>query len=177
MREREERALQPGAATEPEISTALLPPEPDLTGQQFGTYRVGRKLTESFWDKVYEAEQLSIGRSVVLHVLRSSLREIPERAQEFLDAASVNANIRHPAILRSTKRGNIRAPISMRANSSLGGPFTKSKPADLNDYRNDRAQHRARDRRRAGPSRTITGSCTRPSAFPASSLRLTMRRN
>jgi len=99
MREREERALQPGAATEPEISTALLPPEPDLTGQQFGTYRVGRKLTESFWDKVYEAEQLSIGRSVVLHVLRSSLREIPERAQEFLDAASVNANIRHPAIL------------------------------------------------------------------------------
>jgi CheY-like chemotaxis protein len=99
MREREERALQPGVATEPEISAALLPPEPDLTGQQFGTYRVGRKLTESFWDKVYEAEQMSIGRSVALHVLRSSLREMPERAQEFLDAASVNANIRHPAIL------------------------------------------------------------------------------
>ncbi|MEP6975425.1 MAG: protein kinase, partial [Spartobacteria bacterium] len=74
-------------------------PEPDLTGQTFGTYRVGRKLTESFWDKVYEAEQTSIGRSVVLHVLRSSLRESPERAQEFLDTASANANIRHPAIL------------------------------------------------------------------------------
>jgi len=99
MREREEQALQPGAPSEPEISTALLPPEPDLTGQQFGPYRVGRKLTESFWDKVYEAEQMSIGRPVALHVLRSSLREIPERAQEFLDAASVNANIRHPAIL------------------------------------------------------------------------------
>ena len=99
MREREEQALQPGAAAEPEISTAFLPPEPDLTGQQFGTYRVGRKLTESFWDKVYEAEQMSIGRPVALHVLRSSLRQTPERAQEFLDAASVNANIRHPAIL------------------------------------------------------------------------------
>jgi len=99
MREREERALQPEADAESEVSAALLPPEPDLTGQQFGTYRVGRKLTESFWDKVYEAEQLSIGRSVALHVLRSSLREMPERAQEFLDAASVNANIRHPAIL------------------------------------------------------------------------------
>ena len=37
MREREEQALQPGAAAEPEISTAFLPPEPDLTGQQFGT--------------------------------------------------------------------------------------------------------------------------------------------
>ncbi|MEO8045162.1 MAG: DUF4388 domain-containing protein [Spartobacteria bacterium] len=98
MREREEQALQPGA-TESEISTAFLPPEPDLTGEQFGTYVVGRKLTESFWDKVYQAEQTSIGRPVVLHVLRSSLRESPERAQEFLDTASANANIRHPAIL------------------------------------------------------------------------------
>src|SRR4051812_6393919 len=74
MREREEQALEPGAPTEPEISTAVLPPEPDLTGQQFGTYRVGRKLTESFWDKVYQAEQTSIGRAVALHVLRNSLR-------------------------------------------------------------------------------------------------------
>ncbi len=99
MREREERALQPGPSTTAEISTALLPPEPDLTGAHFGTYVVGRKLTESFWDKVYEAEQTSIGRPVVLHVLRSSLRENPERAQEFLDTASANANIRHPSIL------------------------------------------------------------------------------
>ncbi|MGI8957369.1 MAG: DUF4388 domain-containing protein [Chthoniobacterales bacterium] len=98
MRDREEQALQPGAS-EAEISAAMLPPEPDLTGQQFGTYAVGPKLTESFWDKVYQAEQTSIGRSVALHVLRSSLRENPERAQEFLDAASANANIRHPAIL------------------------------------------------------------------------------
>lgn len=99
MREREEQALQPGAPAEPEISTAVLPPEPDLTGQQFGTYRVGRKLTESFWDKVYQAEQTSIGRSVALHVLRNSLRANPEHAQEFLDTASINANIRHPSIL------------------------------------------------------------------------------
>ncbi|MEO7724641.1 MAG: DUF4388 domain-containing protein [Chthoniobacterales bacterium] len=98
MREREEQALRPGVAGS-EISAALLPPEPDLTGQQFGTYAVGRKLTESFWDKVYEAEQTSIGRAVALHVLRNSLREHPERAQEFLDTASANANIRHPAIL------------------------------------------------------------------------------
>jgi hypothetical protein len=98
MREREEQALQPGAAR-PEVEASLLPPEPDLTGEEFGTYRVGRKLTESFWDKVYEAEQTSIGRQVALHVLRSSLRQIPERAQEFLDTASANANVRHPAIL------------------------------------------------------------------------------
>jgi len=99
MREREEQALQPGPARAPEISTSLLLPEPDLTGQEFGTYRVGRKLTESFWDKVYQAKQTSVGRPVALHVLRSSLRAIPERAQEFLDTASANANIRHPAIL------------------------------------------------------------------------------
>jgi CheY-like chemotaxis protein len=99
MRQREEQALQPGAAAEQEISTSLLPSEPDLTWQEFGTYRIGRKLTESFWDKVYQAEQTSVGRPVALHVLRSSLRAIPERAQEFLDSASANANIRHPAIL------------------------------------------------------------------------------
>jgi len=102
MRDREEPrhlALQPGAAAEAEISTALLPPEPNLSGEQFGTYLVGPKLTESFWDTVYQAEQTSIGRPVVLHVLRSSLRESPERAEEFLATASANANIRHPAIL------------------------------------------------------------------------------
>ena len=100
MREREERALQAHAATaEPEILTAMLPPEPDLTGQQFGTYLVGRKLTESFWDKVYQAEQTSIGRPVVLHVLRSSWRESRARAPEFVDAASAHANHRPPAIL------------------------------------------------------------------------------
>lgn len=103
MRAREEpqtaSGLDPGAAIDPEISTAILPPEPDLTGQQFGSYRVGRKLTESFWDNVYEAEQTSIGRPVALHVLRSSLHESPARAQEFLDTASANANVRHPAIL------------------------------------------------------------------------------
>ena len=99
MRGREEQALQAGPASELAVSPALLPPEPDLTGQDFGTYRVGRKLTESFWDKVYEADQTSIGRPVALHVLRNSLRAIPQRAQEFLDSASANANIRHPAIL------------------------------------------------------------------------------
>ena len=99
MREREEQALRPDGASQQEVTTALLPPEPDLTGQEFGSYHVGRKLTESFWDKVYQAEQVTIGRPVVLHVLRSSLRQNPERAQEFLDTASANANIQHPAIL------------------------------------------------------------------------------
>ncbi len=108
MREREEQALQPGVAPEPEVEASLLPPEPDLIGQEFGTYKVGRKLTESFWDKVYQAEQTSIGRPVALHVLRSSLREIPERAQEFLDTASANANVRHPAILPVYEAGEFQ---------------------------------------------------------------------
>lgn len=81
------------------IEPAQLPPEPDLSGTQFGSYRIGDKLGETFWDSIYEAEQTTIGRQVVLHVLRNSLRAIPERAQEFLDTASANANVRHPAIL------------------------------------------------------------------------------
>ncbi len=100
LRKREAQALEPEAVTEePQVAVSHLTPEPDLTGQDFGRYRVGRKLTESFWDKVYEAQQTSVGRKVVLHVLRSSLREDTARAQEFLDTASANANIRHPAIL------------------------------------------------------------------------------
>jgi CheY-like chemotaxis protein len=99
LRKRDDQALPSEEATEPQVAASHLAPEPDLTGQQFGTYVVGRKLTESFWDTVYQAEQTSIGRQVVLHVLRNSLRENPERAQEFLDAASINANIRHPSIL------------------------------------------------------------------------------
>ena len=58
-------------ATEPEIATALLPSELDLTGQQFGTHRMGRKLTESFWDKVYEPEKKPIRRSVALDIVRA----------------------------------------------------------------------------------------------------------
>ncbi len=99
LRKRDYQALPPEEAAEPQVATSHLVPEPDLTGQQFGTYVVGRKLTESFWDTVYQAEQTSIGRQVVLHVLRNSLRGNPDRAQEFLDAASINANIRHPSIL------------------------------------------------------------------------------
>ncbi len=98
-RKREAQALEPEEATDAEVALSHLEPEPDLTGTEFGTYHVGRKLTESFWDKVYEAQQTSVGRKVVLHVLRRSLRGNPERAQEFLDTASANANIRHPAIL------------------------------------------------------------------------------
>lgn len=99
LRKHEAEALEPGEAVEPQVASSHLTPEPDLTGQDFGRYRVGRKLTESFWDKVYEAEQISVGRKVALHVLRSSLRDDQVRAQEFLDSASANANIRHPAIL------------------------------------------------------------------------------
>ena len=99
LRKRDEQQSPAEETAEPQVAPPYLAPEPDLTGQDFGTYRVGQKLTESFWDKVYQAEQTSIGRQVVLHVLRSSLREDPERAQEFLESASINANIRHTAIL------------------------------------------------------------------------------
>ena len=95
---------------------------------------MGRKLTESFWDKVYEAEQTSIGRPVALHVLRNSLRAIPERAQEFLDTASANANIRHPAILDvqvvglpDEKAGEeVAAWIRLRPGATLTAEETRS---------------------------------------------------
>jgi hypothetical protein len=76
-----------------------------LTGTEFGNYRVGRKLTESFWDEVYEAEETSIGRTAALHVLRNELRDDVQRAQEFLADASANANVQHPAIVSVYEAG------------------------------------------------------------------------
>jgi serine/threonine protein kinase len=81
------------------------PLEPDLTGRDFGIYRVGRKLSENFWAKIYEAEQTSVGRLVALYVLRSNLCSNPARAQEFLAHASANANVQHPALLSVYEAG------------------------------------------------------------------------
>jgi CheY-like chemotaxis protein len=86
-------------------SKSSFPLEPDLTGRDFGIYRVGRKLSENFWAKIYEAEQTSVGRSVALHVLRSNLRNNPVLAQEFLAHASANANVQHPALLSVYEAG------------------------------------------------------------------------
>jgi CheY-like chemotaxis protein len=83
----------------------LTPRDGPLTGKKFGMYRVGRKLTESFWDEVYEAEETSIGRTAALHVLRSELRDDDQRAQEFFADASANANVHHPAIVAVYEAG------------------------------------------------------------------------
>lgn len=134
VREREEPRLlasQPGGTVETKISTTLLPPEPDLTGRQLGTYRVGQKLTESFWDKVYEAEQTSIGRPVALHVLRSRLRENPERVQEFLKTASANANIHHPAILPVYEAGEFEGTCFYAREFVVGRTVYETKASGL----------------------------------------------
>ena len=86
-------------------SKATFPLERDLTGQEFGIYRVLRKISESFWAEIYQAEQTSVGRSVALYVLRSNLRDNPVRAQEFLAHASANANVQHPALLSVYEAG------------------------------------------------------------------------
>ncbi len=130
LRKREEQALQPDAQ-EVQVAASLLSPEPDLTGQEFGTYRVGRKLTESFWDKVYEAEQTSIGRPVALHVLRSSLRENPDRAQEFLETARANASIRHPAILPVYEAGEYEGAYFYAREFVVGRTLDEIKVAGL----------------------------------------------
>jgi CheY-like chemotaxis protein len=93
-----------GAPSDNSCKTSF-PLERDLTGRDFGIYRVGRKLSESFWAEIYQAEQTSVGRSVALYVLRSNLRNYPVRAQEFLAQASANANVQHPALLSVYEAG------------------------------------------------------------------------
>ncbi|MEP6709605.1 MAG: DUF4388 domain-containing protein [Verrucomicrobiota bacterium] len=105
LRRKEAKAYDRQGSPSQDSSKTSFPLERDLTGQKFGIYRVGRKLSENFWAEIYQAEQTSVGRSVALHVLRSNLRSNPVRAQEFLAHASANANVQHPALLSVYEAG------------------------------------------------------------------------
>src|SRR5438552_5091426 len=84
LRRKKTQAYDRQSSPSKDSAKPSFPLEQDLTGQEFGIYRVGRTLPENFWAEIYEAEQTSVGRSVALYVLRRNLRNNPVRAQESL---------------------------------------------------------------------------------------------
>jgi serine/threonine protein kinase len=95
-REREEQALRPGA---PPSRKSPPPSSPEPRSDRTAVWHLsgGAKVDGKFWDKVYQAEQTSIGRPVALHVLAIACAQLNLRP-EFLDTASINAELR-PSIL------------------------------------------------------------------------------
>ncbi len=64
-------------------------------GQQFGGYRVARRLGSGGMGTVYEADQLESGRRVALKVLAHRL-DSPEAKQRFLREGRLAASVNHP---------------------------------------------------------------------------------
>lgn len=77
----------------------------DLLGRELGSYRINRKIGDGEWGPVFEAEQTSMGRLVVLEVLTRALRNDPEAKKNFIANASAKANVQHPKILTVYEAG------------------------------------------------------------------------
>ena len=71
----------------------------DLTGRQFGSYRVVSPLGEGGMAAVYKAYQPSVDRHVALKVLSRDYTKDPEFLTRFADEARIVAQLQHPHIL------------------------------------------------------------------------------
>ncbi len=75
-------------------------PTPDLTGREWGDYRVLRQLGSGGMADVYLAEQRSLGRQVALKVLRVELARDASYVQRFSNEARAAASLVHPNIIQ-----------------------------------------------------------------------------
>ncbi len=77
----------------------------ELTGKKLGDYRIIRRMEEGRWGPTYEAEQISMGRTVTLQVLAQDEKDDASRKKQFIANASAKANIQHPVILSVYEAG------------------------------------------------------------------------
>lgn len=77
----------------------------DLVGKQLGSYRVSRRIADGHWGPTYEAEQVSMGRTVAMQILSQDKLSDPEQKKQFIANASAKANIQHPVILSVYEAG------------------------------------------------------------------------
>ena len=71
----------------------------DLTGREFGTYRIVAPLGEGGMAAVYKAYQSNMDRYVALKVLPRHFANDPQFVARFEQEAKVLAKLRHPHIL------------------------------------------------------------------------------
>lgn len=68
-------------------------------GQAFGEYRIGRPLGRGGMGAVYEAEQISLERTVALKVITPQLSSDPDFLEMFREEARLAAALDHPNVL------------------------------------------------------------------------------
>ncbi|MCU0788048.1 MAG: protein kinase, partial [Verrucomicrobia bacterium] len=83
-----------GTVVFPPFYAAALPPPP-MIGQEFGGYRIIRRLGHGGMGVVYEAEEKESGRRVALKVINQQLNSPQDRAR-FLREGRLAASINHP---------------------------------------------------------------------------------
>ncbi len=85
------------------VRTREPPPEDsldkELIGQSVGRYRVLSLLGKGGMGRVYEAEDVELGRRVAMKFLPPSLTTRPESLERFLRERSVTAELEHPGIV------------------------------------------------------------------------------
>ncbi|MCI0680888.1 MAG: serine/threonine protein kinase [Gemmataceae bacterium] len=92
-------AAEPVAA--PAADTAAAPsPEPDLTGQTFGDFRIMRRLGQGGMGQVYLAEQISLKRHVALKFLKADLAANEVSLRRFKQEAESVARVTHANIVQ-----------------------------------------------------------------------------
>ncbi len=83
-------------------------PSPDLTGHEWGDYRILRRLGSGGMADVYLAEQRSLGRQVALKVLRRELARDATYVERFSNEARAAASLVHPNIVQIIEVGKTK---------------------------------------------------------------------
>jgi tRNA A-37 threonylcarbamoyl transferase component Bud32 len=68
----------------------------DLVGRTLGKFAIVERLGRGGSADVYRAEQQALGRSAVIKVLRTDIRQTPQRVERFLREATLAARLDHP---------------------------------------------------------------------------------
>ncbi len=76
-----------------------------LEGKQLGDYRLGREFGGGAVGRVFEAEQLSLGRRVAVKVLRLEHFQNPEMVRRFRQEPELQGKLRHPNIVTVLSTG------------------------------------------------------------------------
>ena len=95
-----EPSTQPASAEAATAPAAAPIPEPDLTGQTLGDFRVLRRLGQGGMGQVYLAEQISLKRHVALKTLKPELAANEVSLQRFKQEAHSVARVTHANIVQ-----------------------------------------------------------------------------
>ncbi|MCA9660479.1 MAG: serine/threonine protein kinase, partial [Myxococcales bacterium] len=85
----------------------MTPPQSEPAPLQLGRYRVVRRIGEGGMGRVYEVEDLELGRRCALKVLQPELHANAEAVERFLREAAWAAGLDHPNVVRVFDRGRL----------------------------------------------------------------------